>query len=76
MHDRLQTGGLRVAADLRAFTEVWMGQRDLDRCLHEGDLRIDGPTDLRRAFPGWLQLNLFAELRDAAPLASRAPSDA
>ena len=76
LHDPGHEVDLRVEADLRAFTEVWMGQRDLDRCLHEGDLRIDGPTDLRRAFPSWLQLNHFAELRDAAPLASRAPSDA
>lgn len=45
---------LRVQAELRALTEVWMGDRSLDDAIKAGAVELDGPTALRRRFPAWL----------------------
>lgn len=54
---------LRVASDVRALTEVWLGRRSFSAALRSGDLRLFGPGPLRRAFPSWLQLSAFAAVR-------------
>lgn len=45
---------LQVRAELRALTEVWMGDRTLRDALTEGDIELDGPRPLVRCFPNWL----------------------
>jgi DNA-binding HxlR family transcriptional regulator len=51
---------LVVTADLATFTKVWLGDATMARALREGGVRLDGPRDLVRAFPGWLLLSGFA----------------
>lgn len=51
-----------VTADLRAFTAVWMGDRAWVETLREGSIAIEGPPPLRRAFPTWLKLSMFADV--------------
>jgi len=51
---------LRVQAHIRTLTEIWMGTRDLQRAVRGGDVSLDGPRDLVRAFPTWFSLSLFA----------------
>ncbi len=51
---------VRVRADLRVLTAVWMGQRTWADALRERAITIGGPEALRRAFPTWLKLSMFA----------------
>lgn len=45
---------LRVNADLRALTEVWMGDRTMRQARDDGSIELLGPPDLARRFPEWL----------------------
>jgi DNA-binding HxlR family transcriptional regulator len=45
---------LFVRADLRALTQVWMGDRTMADAVAAGAVDIDGPRTLRRRFPDWL----------------------
>jgi len=51
---------LVVAADLTAFTRVWLGDLPLEQALRSREVRLEGPRELVRAFPGWLLLSHFA----------------
>jgi len=53
---------LVVNADLVALTKAWMGDLRLADAMRSGLVRIEGPTALRRAFPGWLALSGFADV--------------
>lgn len=46
-----------VAADLKAFTAVLLGQRTLQNATREGDIRLSGPAATLREIPRWLPLN-------------------
>lgn len=50
---------LKVMADIRRFVEAWRGFRSLKREIAQGAIRLDGPAELRRAFPSWV---LFSAL--------------
>jgi len=52
---------LEVDADLRSFTEVWRGERSLQQAIREKRIRLSGASELKRAFPGWLRLSVFAD---------------
>ena len=52
--------GLAVETRCRTFTDIWIGERDLRAALRDGAVELRGPPSLRRAFPDWLLLNLFA----------------
>jgi DNA-binding HxlR family transcriptional regulator len=54
---------LLVTSRVRALAEVWRGIRPLDAELRTGRIRVEGPTNLRRAFPGWLLLSPYASIR-------------
>ena len=58
---------LVVAADLAAFTRVWLGDLSFDEALRSRDIRVEGPRDLVRAFPGWLLLSHFAGVARPQP---------
>lgn len=45
---------LRVNADLRALTEVWMGDRTMQDARAAGTIEVLGPPALSRRFPAWL----------------------
>lgn len=51
---------LVVRSSVRAMVDVWMGDRPLSDALRSGAIVLEGPAKLRRAFPSWLQLSLFA----------------
>jgi DNA-binding HxlR family transcriptional regulator len=52
--------GLRVRTSPRVMGDIWMGERAMPEAVRAGDVEIDGPSKLARAFPGWLQLSVFA----------------
>ncbi len=51
---------LKVMSDLRRFVEAWRGFRSLQREIATGAIRLEGPSNLKRAFPDWLQLSMLA----------------
>ena len=53
---------LVVDADLATLTKVWMGDLRLGDAMRSGLVRLEGPTALVRAFPGWLALSGFASV--------------
>jgi DNA-binding HxlR family transcriptional regulator len=53
---------LVVDADLVALTQAWMGDVRLADAMRSGRVRVDGPTALVRAFPGWLARSGFADV--------------
>jgi hypothetical protein len=52
---------LSVDTDVRTLTEVWTGRRALRQCIRDKSVVLDGPAALKRAFPDWLALSMFAE---------------
>ncbi|NNF04624.1 MAG: helix-turn-helix transcriptional regulator [Rhodothermales bacterium] len=52
---------LFVRCTVKRLTEVWMGDARAIDAMADGSLWIGGPSELRRAFPSWLGLSLFAE---------------
>lgn len=60
---------LTVRTSPRTMAEIWLGDVPFSAALERGDLTIDGPRALARAFPEWLKLSLFASVeRRTAPL--------
>jgi hypothetical protein len=53
---------LVVDADLVALTKAWMGDVRLADTMRSGLVRVEGPSALVRAFPGWLALSGFADV--------------
>ncbi len=51
---------LVVDADLLALTKACMGDVRHADAMHAGLVRVEGPSALVRAFPGWLALSGFA----------------
>lgn len=51
---------LVVTTDVRTLIAIWLGDITWDRALRSEQLRIDGPRELKRAFPTWLQLSAVA----------------
>jgi DNA-binding HxlR family transcriptional regulator len=45
---------LRVRADLRSLTQVWMGDRTLRNAIGTGEVELTGRRTLVRRFPDWL----------------------
>lgn len=51
---------LYVEADLATMARVWLGETTLQEAIRRGSVRLSGPRELARAFPGWLMLSRFA----------------
>jgi hypothetical protein len=66
---------LVVNADLVALTKAWMGDVRLADAMRSGLVRVEGPTALVRAFPGWLALSGFADVERPRAGAARQPPD-
>jgi len=57
---------LHVSSTPKVMAEVWLGELPLERAIRTGDVRVEGPRKLARAFPSWLLLSVFAERAQAA----------
>lgn len=53
---------LRIGADMRLFVETWRGFRSLSHEIRAGRIRVEGPPELRRAFPSWMLLSALAHV--------------
>lgn len=53
---------LLINADLKLFIETWRGFRDLRTEIRASRIRLTGPRDLKKAFPDWLMLSMFANI--------------
>lgn len=53
---------LVVRSDIRAFVECWRGIRDLRAEIARGRIALEGPKNLRKAFPGWLRRHVLADV--------------
>ena len=51
---------LIIRTHIKTMTQVWMGDLQIAAALKSGKIKLDGPSKLQRAFPGWLGLSLFA----------------
>jgi len=54
---------LVVRADAGVMARVWMGARTFTEALRTGGVRVEGPSRLVRAFPGWFLLSPFAGMK-------------
>jgi hypothetical protein len=57
---------LYVDAELRAMAHVFLGRLSLRSALRDGHVELDGPARLRRAFPTWIGISPFADIRREA----------
>ncbi len=53
---------LVVSSDIRIFIEAWRGIRDLRAEIRARRIRLAGPAELKKSFPGWLLLSQFARM--------------
>ncbi len=51
---------LTLSADAVVLHRVWLGDVSFTSALRDGTLSLSGDRSLCRAFPGWLQLSVFA----------------
>jgi len=56
---------VRVVTRVRTMAEVWRGIRPIQEEMRGGRLQVHGAPAMRRAFPGWLMLSLFAPIKRA-----------
>lgn len=56
---------LYITTDAHTMTLVWNGDLPLRQVIGDGRIELHGATDLCRAFPDWLQLNMFAAVQAA-----------
>lgn len=57
---------LEVETDVATMTGVWVGDLRFAEILRRGDVELRGPVELRRSFPEWLGLSLFAGVERVA----------
>lgn len=53
---------LEIATKVRALAEIWRGIRPIKGALASGELKLTGPSSLRKAFPKWLLLSVYAPI--------------
>lgn len=58
---------LLINADLRQFVETWRGFRDLRKEIRASRIRLTGPRELKKAFPDWLMMSMFANVERRSP---------
>lgn len=62
---------LVVAADTLALHRVRLGHQTLSDALARGEVALNGPRELTRAFPDWLALSPMAGVRRSPGSAAR-----
>ncbi len=60
---------VRVITRVRTMAEVWRGIRPIREEIRSGRLQVQGTPAMRRAFPGWLMLSVFAPIKRMRPAA-------
>lgn len=63
---------LQVETDVATMTGVWVGDLRFAEVLRRGEVELRGPRALRRSFPEWLGLSLFAGVEMPAPATTAA----
>lgn len=58
---------LTIRSDLRLFVECWRGFRELRHEIRMGRIKLTGPAQLKRAFPGWVLLHATAGFERKRP---------
>lgn len=58
---------LSVRSDVKTFTKVWQGDIGLRRAFREDTISVSGPPKLRKQFPDWLGLSMFAQFGRKPP---------
>jgi DNA-binding HxlR family transcriptional regulator len=53
---------LYVCSDVKSFTKIWLGDIGFDRALRDESISLSGPRELRRQFPRWFELGMFAHV--------------
>lgn len=53
---------LLVRSKIRTMAEVWRGLTSLREEIRAGSIRLDGNSTLKRAFPKWLLLSIYAPI--------------
>jgi DNA-binding HxlR family transcriptional regulator len=56
---------LTVRTEVVTMASVWVGDLDLAGAIRSRLIVLEGPSHLRRAFPSWLMLNQFNEIKSA-----------
>lgn len=56
---------LTVRTDAVTLASVWVGDLDLKGAIRSRLIILEGPSHLRRAFPGWLSLSPVTEVKSA-----------
>ena len=56
---------LVVSATLRGLTRYWIGRSSWSALLRPGELTLDGPRQLQRSLPRWLERSPFAHVSHA-----------
>ena len=54
-----------ISTDVRSLAQIWRGDSSWRRSLLDGSVAIGGPSDVRRAVPGWLGQSSLASPRPA-----------
>ncbi len=54
---------LSVQTTVRVMAELWRGIRPVRRELQAGTVRLEGKSALRKAFPKWLMLSVYAPIK-------------
>ena len=54
---------LIVRTSVRVMAEVWRGIRPVRHEIQAGRIELEGKPALRRAFPGWLLLSVYAPMK-------------
>src|SRR5690606_35193601 len=63
-----------VEADLAALTALWLGDLGWPEAIRSQTVTLHGAPSLRRAFPAWLKLSMFAAVpRVSAALLAASP---
>ncbi len=57
---------LTITADTMTLHRVWVGHQPFESALRSHAIEIEGPPELCRAFPTWLQLSMFAGIAPVA----------
>lgn len=60
LHNPGREVDLYVSSSVGTLTEIWMGRRALRAAIRAGEVRLEGDASLRRSFPRWLLLSVFA----------------
>lgn len=61
---------LHVKTSPATIGQVWVGNASIEHVLARGEMKVEGPGALVRAFPGWLQRSAFADVQRPSARAS------